>query len=120
MLTDVSPNPTQKEEWDHPELVTPVSLPEAGSRTHTAELKTTSLSVQWLSFVTHLRQRQIFKMQEALHHPVAQAIGSKQKTMFHGTLKSHMILIKEKWLKKKKTEGDVHGQMFKKFRINQG
>jgi len=74
-------------------------LPEAGSQAHTAELETTSLRVQWLPFVTHLRQRQIFKMEEALQNPVAQARGSKQKTMFHGTLKSHMILIKvkEKW-----------------------
>lgn len=59
-----APAPTQKVECDHPELVTLSPLPEAESEP-TAELKPpTQGSVD--AIVTHLRQRQIFKMEEAL------------------------------------------------------
>lgn len=42
-------------------------------------------------------------MEGAFQNPVAQTMGSEQKTMFHGTLMSNTILIKVKE-KRKKTE----------------
>lgn len=58
-------------------------------------------------------------MEGASQNSVAQAVGSEQKATIHGTLVSLMILIKVKE-KMEKNEKDFHGQMFEKFRVNQG
>lgn len=42
----------------------------------------------------HLRDRQIFKMEGGFQNPMAQTTGSEQKTVFHETLMTHMILMK--------------------------